>query len=190
MTKTKRSKKEYPKQDIARVALGSSCNAAAVISYYGRIYGEQNIDALIDEMMKLNSNVAGGDLSKLENMLVDQSLVLQSIFANLSVRAYDSDRMDHLERYLRLALKAQAQCARTIEALSAFKNPTQVTVMNQANIKQALQVNSAPGLLTQAYVSESVKSTNELLEVTHGQRLDTRETEAAIATYTPLEPLK
>ncbi len=37
------------------------------------------------------------------------------------------------EIYLRLALKAQAQCARTIEVLREMKNPRPV-VINQANV--------------------------------------------------------
>ena len=37
------------------------------------------------------------------------------------------------ETYLRLALKAQAQCARTIEVLQEMKNPRPL-VINQANV--------------------------------------------------------
>ena len=43
------------------------------------------------------------------------------------------------ETYLRLALKAQAQCRATVEALAEIKNPRPVAFVKQANIAQGPQ---------------------------------------------------
>lgn len=46
--------------------------------------------------------------------------------------------LNQVELNLRLALKAQAQCARTVEVLAAMKNPP-IIFANQANIAQGHQ---------------------------------------------------
>jgi hypothetical protein len=72
------------------------------------------------------------------------------------------------EKYMRLALKAQAQCRATIETLAAIKNPPLV-IAKQANISAGhQQVNN--GNPPRAEVSS--KQPNELLEHSHEPRLD------------------
>jgi hypothetical protein len=85
--------------------------------------------------------------------------------------------IDHFDRYLRLALKAQSQCRATCETLAVLKNPPvftrQANVVNgpqQVNVNNGLTVNGA-----RARELEALRS--ELLPVeAHGERLDERTT--------------
>ena len=53
--------------------------------------------------------------------------------------------MNAAETYLRLALRAQAQCRATLETLAVIKNPQPVAFVRQANIANGpQQVNNAP----------------------------------------------
>lgn len=70
-----------------------------------------------------------------ESTLVSQAATLNTLFHVLTQRATWNlgEHIQAAEIYLRLALKAQAQCARTIEVLQEIKNPRPV-VINQANV--------------------------------------------------------
>ena len=124
--------------------------------------------------------VKDGDLSKMEAILTVQANTLDAIFNKLACRAA-SNMGKHLsatETYLKLALKAQAQCAKTIETLANIKNPSTVSFVKQANIGQSVQVNNGiPPVKnlssTRARTcAENSKITNELLEHSNGERLD------------------
>jgi hypothetical protein len=70
---------------------------------------------------------------------------------------------------MRLALKAQSQAVRTLEALGELKNPRPVTFVRQANVAHNQQVNN--GMPSQAGNFENQQSklsgeTYELLENT------------------------
>jgi hypothetical protein len=68
------------------------------------------------------------------------------------------------DRYLRLALKAQAQCRTTIEALVALKNPP-VVYAKQANISAGhQQVNNYPPSQEASPTGKAEAAPNELLE--------------------------
>ncbi len=60
-------------------------------------------------------------------------------FMNLSRRAAHQKSLSQLEVNLRLALKAQAQCVRTLEVLAAIKNPPNVAFVKQATIAHGHQ---------------------------------------------------
>ena len=77
---------------------------------------------------------------------------------------------------MRLALKAQAQCARTIEVLSTIKNPP-VIYAKQANIAHGhQQVNNGK---QPAHTGKTLNSSNELLNEDSNATLDTRGTTEA-----------
>ena len=72
------------------------------------------------------------------------------------------------EKYMKLALRAQAQCRATIETLAAIKNPP-VLFAKQANISNGpQQVNNGPP----PRADENTTSPNKLLEQSHEQLLD------------------
>jgi hypothetical protein len=103
-------------------------------------------------------------------MLVGQAHSLDAIFTELARRsaANMGEYIEASEKYMRLALKAQAQCRATIETLAALKNPP-VVIARQANISAGpQQVNN--GTPPRAEVSSN--QPNELLEHSHEQRLD------------------
>ena len=78
-----------------------------------------------------------------------------------------------METNLRLALKAQAQCARTVEVLAAMKNPP-IVFAKQANIAHGHQQinNNQPS----TYAGKTIKFSNELLSEAGNAPLDTRGT--------------
>jgi hypothetical protein len=110
--------------------------------------------------------VNSGDLSQAEALLMAQAVTLNTVFTSLANQAGKADRVDLLERYLRLALKAQTQSRATLETLAAIKNPPTVFA-KQANISHGhQQVNNA--LVTRG---DNQPAPNRLLEP-HVERMD------------------
>jgi hypothetical protein len=83
--------------------------------------------------------------------------------------------LDKLDRYLKLALRAQSQCRATWETLSTIKNPPIAGYVKQANIARGhQQVNNAPFSASEApRARENADSQSKLLEEKDGERLDT-----------------
>jgi hypothetical protein len=123
-----------------------------------------------------------GDLSALEQMLVTQAGTLDAMFNALSRRAAVNvgEYVSAADIYLRLALKAQAQCRATVEALAEIRSPRQVAFVKQANIANGpQQVNN--GTATPASVARAenpANPSNELLTDDHGTTLDAAATGA------------
>lgn len=167
-------------ENIAKLTLLPSANAAAVIAEYAKPFGEQDIAELIEVLRPQMKDVHGGDLQHCESMLVGQANALQSIFVSLARRAVSQDYLKQYETYLRLALKAQNQSRMTLETLAAIKNPP-VVFAKQANIAHGhQQVNN--GTPTPAsHAGENKIHSNELLEVQNGsETLDTSATGTTI----------
>ena len=176
--KTDNDKTEH----IAKVTLMPSANAAAVVAEYTKAFGEQDVQALMEQLRPHMESVNNGDLQHCEAMLVGQAHALQSIFMNLSRRAVNQEYLKQYEMYLRLALKAQNQSRMTLETLAKIKNPP-VVFAKQANINQGSgnqQVNN--GTPTPASrTAKTINQQNELLEVQHGsEKVDTRATGESI----------
>ena len=148
------------------------------------------------EQVKINN------LSSVEDTLVAQANTLDCIFNSLSQKSsfylkaqmmtgFGGDKqvvnkkrthyLETTERLMRMALKAQAQCAKTLETLAAIKNPTHVNFVRQANIGQNVQVNNGVAPVhAQEKKTINENQTNELLEVQHGERLDGGTAQASI----------
>jgi hypothetical protein len=172
LVKTDKEKIEH----TAKVTLMPSANAAAVVAEYTKAFGEQDVQALMEELRPHMKNVNDGNLQHCEAMLVGQAHALQSIFMNLSRRAVNQEYLKQYEMYLRLALKAQNQCRMTLESLAAIKNPP-VVFAKQANINQGSgnqQVNNGTPV-SASHAEKIINQQNELLEVQHGsETVDTR----------------
>lgn len=171
-------------------------NAVGVLSW-SKFAGEADLGELVKDLREQVKNVADGDMRPVEAMLYGQALALQTMFTSLSRRAAANDNLKPYQVNLTLALKAQAQCRATLEALAEIKNPRSVSFVKQANIAQQQQVNNAATSedsrsMVSSKVSSKVSSEsgtvragapahaeenagvkNELLEAPHGQRLDT-----------------
>jgi hypothetical protein len=99
-------------------------------------------------------------------MLIGQATALQTIFVSLANRAHHQQYQKHLEGFLGLALKAQAQSRATISALVELKYPRQATFVKQANIAHGSQQVNNGTAHTHAANSETQQT--QLLEDSHG----------------------
>jgi len=77
-----------------------------------------------------------GGTAQADALLTSQAITLNAVFLELSRRAAKNmgEYPAAMERYLRLALKAQAQCRTTLESLAEIRNPKSVAFVRQANI--------------------------------------------------------
>lgn len=83
-------------------------------------------DAYVAECAKARD----GDLGAASNMLTAQALTLDAVFTEMLSRATKNVGRypDAMDRYMRLALKAQAQSRATLEALAKIHQPREQTV--------------------------------------------------------------
>lgn len=165
-------------QMLATLATKSALSASTAKLYLAN-GDDLQVSDLLDEMKKAGQEVNDGKLSRAEQMLVNQAIVLDAMFNNLAQRALKADYMKNLETYLRLSLKAQAQARATIEALAVIKNPA--PYIKQANIAQGhQQVNNHMYATASGHTSagKTQSSPSKLLEAGN-ERLDTRAAAAA-----------
>ena len=131
---------------------------------------------LMGELRKAGDEVASGNMSRVEIMLMHQALTLDAIFNNMAQRSHKQETFKGIEVLMRLALKAQAQARSTAEALALLKNPQ--PYIRQANMTTGpQQVNNAyagapPQDGTQSGAGNTQSEQTKLLEANHGQRLD------------------
>lgn len=88
---------------------------------------------LLDVLREQSEASKRGDLSNVEAMLINQATALQSMFVRMCEQATDQSMRPNFEAFMRLALKAQAQCRATLETLATIKNPP-IVYANQANV--------------------------------------------------------
>lgn len=166
----------------AKLAIMPSVNSAIVIDAFCKGLGTQSVQELVQSLQENIQAIKGGDLASMDAMLISQANALQTIFTELSRRAALNmgEYIGAMETYLRLALKAQAQCTRTLEVLAAIKNPP-VVFAKQANIAHGhQQVNNVPTRV------ENAKGENELLGDQHAA-MDSRTTQATSLANPGLE---
>jgi hypothetical protein len=114
--------------------------------------------------------VKSGDLSRPEEILSAQVGTLDMLFnilADKALRNITGGYREAGDAYLRMAMKAQAQCRTAIEAIGELKYPKSPTFIRQQNIAAQQQVNNYPA-------GEKIveKEANELMEMTNGERMD------------------
>lgn len=172
---------------LARAVLRPSVQGAMTIREYSKKYRDLDLTGLVGELSDQAKAVNDGNLKRAEGMLMVQAHTLDAIFNNLAERAINAEYMDNLDRYLRLALKAQSQCRATLETLAALKNPASVAFVRQANIANGPQQvnNGVTANASRAWISEN--QPNKVLEHQHGERLDIGTTGATGGTDSPLE---
>ena len=176
---------QSPAQALARTALRPAINGAVVVkAYQGNLLGKDvDMSELVQGLNDSCKRVNGGDLSTLEAMLVSQATALQTVFTSLVCKAQVQTQQRHLEAFMGLAFKAQAQSRATISALVDLKYPRQATFVKQANIahgpQQVINAGAAGELKEQyaqarAHAGKSELEQNKLIEADHGNYLDTR----------------
>ncbi len=135
---TKEMSQAQVKASLAGAVIGGAAQKA-----YSCFHDQIELGDVLVEMRKAGDEAVKGDLGRVERMLMNQALTLDTIFNNLAERASRQEYIKNMDTYLRLALKAQSQARATAETLSIVKNP--MPYIKQANIAQGhQQVNNAP----------------------------------------------
>lgn len=178
-----------PEKNIP-LSLHSEILAALTVQPYAANLGDTDIGDLISELIEQNKQLASNDTQQIETMLFTQAKVLQVLFSDLVRRAARVESIGAIEQFLRLGLKSQAQCTRTLEVLAGIKNPmTKVAFVSQANIGQAVQVNN--NAMQASTERKNTIPSNELLEEEkHEQWLDTRTEKEAVPVDSHLESIE
>ena len=179
-------------QNMAVLATRSTLAAFTVKAYSGVAKDTEEAD-IITELQKAGNEVVGGDMGRVEKMLVNQAITLDNIFNNMAQRSAKQDTFKGIEVLLRLALKAQAQARSTAEALALLKNPQ--PYIRQANIAHGpQQINN--GARSEQYAQAHAgtgniqSEQNKLLKADHGNYLDTRAQGAAGGTNPHMETVE
>jgi ribosomal protein L34E len=162
------------------IVLSSNTQNAVGILSWSKFAGEADLQELCTDLGKRIDKIKDGDMSSVEAMLFGQAKVLETMFTSLARRAANNDGLKQFQVNLTLALKAQAQCRSTLEALAEIKNPRPVQFVKQANMTTGpQQVNNAyagtpshSGI--QSRTGNIQSEQNKLLEADHGNYLDTR----------------
>lgn len=109
-------------------------NAAAASTFTEKMVGKQvelpGLHDYVTHFQEVTKKGAEGDLGLASRMLAAQAVTLDSMFAELARRSAMNmgDYIHAAERYGRLALKAQANCRATLEALARLHQPREQTV--------------------------------------------------------------
>ena len=161
---------------IAHTVASPTVQAATTLMNYNKEFGEIAINTLVKDLESECKLAHGGDLARAETILMAQAQTLDSIFNNLARRAALNigEYMNATDTYLRLALRAQAQCRATLETLAMIKNPQPVAFVRQANIAHGpQQVNNASLQAEEHSRPRTIdNSQNNLLESLSDKRLD------------------
>lgn len=164
---------------IAEMILKPSTSAGLLATRFSLSANELQIFTVAAALQKKAEKAASGDLSGMEQMLAMQAHSLDAIFNKLAYKAALNINAGHLgagDTYLRLALKAQGQSRATAETLAEMKNPRSVAFIRQANVAHGAQQvnNGVPQSMPAAPAHvRNPEQTNELLEHSYGERLDT-----------------
>ena len=153
MTKTKAKKPATTPPALApghrfmaphELVTSPTIQSAVAIKAWGQFAGDVELAKLVDDLHTRVDKVHSGDMQPIEAMLFGQAMTLETIFTSLARRATLQEHLKQFQTHLGLALKAQAQCRATLEALAEIKNPRPIAFVKQANISGGhQQVNNA-----------------------------------------------
>jgi len=178
---------ETKAQVMAKAALRPSITAAVTLhDVHGQDFPELSLSSLIQELVDQAKTVSAGNMARMEAMLTAQAHTLDALFNKLTRCGLKNigHYPEAVDRYMRLALRTQAQARATVETLHEMKHPKPVAFVQQANIAHGpQQVNNGQATRTE----ENSNRPNELMEQTHGERLDGYTPGAATAADTGLE---
>lgn len=178
---------ETTNQAMARTVTNPECLSASVLTICQNI-DHAKVTEMLAEIQQQAAAIHADDLSRPESMLIAQAHTLDGLFAKLATQALTAGNLDGMERYMRLALKAQNQSRATLQTLGELKAPKQIAFVKQANIGNQVQVNNESSPV-RTRAKKKPKAPNELLEVEHGERLDTRAQSSAGGADPAMAPL-
>ena len=121
------------------LVLSPTIQSAVAIEAWSKYAGTVDLSGLVDDLQERIKKLQGGDMQPVEAMLFGQAMTLETIFTSLARKAVAQEYLKQFQVNLTLALKAQAQCRATLEALAEIKNPRPVAFVKQANITNGPQ---------------------------------------------------
>lgn len=169
-----RQPEETSAQALARHATTPESLSASVLMLTHKLNYSQLIE-MVNELKQQSAAVHANDMSRAESMLMSQAHTLDGLFAKLASKALAAEQLSVMDPLMRLALKAQNQARATLQTLAELKAPKHIAFVKQANIGNQVQVNNS-AVTTRTRARKIRKAPNELLEVEHGERMDTRAT--------------
>jgi hypothetical protein len=144
---------------LAEVAIeGVAPNARTAQLFTQPWFGEVGFTESVAALRSEIATVKGGDMANIEATLFGQAKALGAIFHACAQKAAANmgEYPQSVERYMRLALKAQSQCRTTLETLAEIKNPRSVAFVRQANIAGGhQQVNNGEASTGRAEIFEN-----------------------------------
>ena len=151
--------KETPEEAIADMVVSGLASNAMTAVGFSKSFGDVDLAECLVKLHAAVERVQSGDLRETEALLTAQAVTLNAMFTHLANLAASTEYLDKLDRYLRLALKAQGQCRATLETLATIKNPP-VVFARQANIAQApQQVNNTVSVSLDDRLTRAAKRT-------------------------------
>jgi hypothetical protein len=102
----------------------------------------RNPGAFVEELRRIGDQVSVGDLSRPEHVAMTQVTTLDILFNRLVALGMDNLQTKHFDSIMKLAFKAQSQCARTLETIAKLKHPA--IYAKQVNMAQQQVVNNDP----------------------------------------------
>ena len=183
-------KGETPDQGRARVALTPEYHAADSIFQLNQVtaFREADPTMLAKHLESQTLKIRNGDLGQVDAMLSAHASTLDALFHNLLLRSALNarDNFDVGEKLMKLALKAQSQCATALTKLAEIRNPK--AYLSQTNIGLNQQINNGhmeEEKLKRAKSKPDLK--NEILEKTDGERLDFGKAKTPVTSDQELE---
>jgi len=129
--------KEPPGEAVARkVNSPWTRHGLAALEFQGQITrglpdkDKPGLPDFANDLKKRGEKLGGGDLELAGHLLASQAVTLDPIFTEMARRSglNMGEYLDASERYMRLALKAQANSRATLEALAKLHQPREQTV--------------------------------------------------------------
>ena len=120
------------------VVSGLAINAVTALRFAKFHVGDVELTECLVKLQAAVDRVHRGDLGEAEALLTAQAMTLNTLFNYLASLADQTEYDDKFDRYLRVALKAQAQCRATLETLAEMKQPPTL-LARQANIAHGPQ---------------------------------------------------
>lgn len=112
-------------RQLAEIALDPAAQSLSPVQQFTKsAFGEQDVSSLFGALQGQIDKMKGGDISEARAMLAGQAIALNAIFSEIARRAGCNmgEYLQATQLYMNLALKAQAQCRATIEALDRLTN--------------------------------------------------------------------
>ena len=119
---------------LARITLDPQTrNANLAMSFGSRMFGDRLKPDIAESTAVLAEEIQRalkGDLSLASRIYTSQAISLDALFTEMARRSGNNmgKYPDAADRYMRLALKAQASCRSTLEALARLHQPREQTV--------------------------------------------------------------